>query len=64
MRDVRASEAGEVRCLVHPDAEIAEEARADNSPGIVGASGAWVYLFCGLCPSEHYSDALARYYVS
>ena len=42
---------------------MTEEAKADNSPGIVGAGGAWVYLFCGECNPEYFSSAIARYYV-
>ena len=64
MRNIKADEASKVRCPEHPDAEITEEAKADNRPGIVGAGGTWVYLFCKDCDTPYSSDALARYYVS
>ena len=63
MKDIRPDQASKIRCPEHPRAEITEEARADNSPGIIGAGGAWVYLFCKECEPEYFSEAIARYYV-
>ena len=63
MRDVRADEASRVKCPEHPRAEITEEAKPGLGAGIIGAGGAWVYLFCGECNPEYFSSAIARYYV-
>jgi hypothetical protein len=63
MEDITADAASRVRCPRHPDGEITEEAKADNTPGIAGAGGAWVYLICKQCAPAYFSDALARYYV-
>ena len=61
-RTINAERATGITCPEHPDAELYEEAVADNSPGIVGSGGTNVYLYCPACPDG--TSALACYYVA
>ena len=49
-RTINAERATGITCPEHPDAELYEEAVADNSPGIVGSGGTKGHLDCPASP--------------